>query len=140
MIEKPLKVYIHGSIGRGHIIEQQFKKLGIENPLEYKFNDPWLIYYVNQNNEIAFTEPGSDLYYIITNSSDWTEMKMNPSKITHKFLITVKEGSGSCDGCHIGSKCTHKQKAKCQIASLLTELTEYDELTGKVLEIEEVPN
>jgi hypothetical protein len=87
MIKKPLKVYIHGSIGRGHDIEQLFKKMGVENPFEYKFGDPWVIYYVNQNNEIAFTEPGTDLYYVITNSSDWTEMKIKPSKMIQHIFI-----------------------------------------------------
>jgi hypothetical protein len=138
MIKKLPKVYTHGSIGRSQDVEQMFKKLGIDNPLEYKFSDPWLIYYVNQNNEIAFTEPGTDLYYFITNSDDWTEMKLKSSKIAHKFLITVKEGSNSCDGCHIRGKCTNQQKAKCQLATSLSKLTDYKELTGKVLEIEEV--
>ena len=140
MIKKPLKVYIHGSIDRTKDIEDLFKKLGVDNPLEYKFGDPWMIYYVNQNNEIAFTEPGTDLYYVITNSNEWTEMKVKAPRKTRKFLITVKEGSSSCDGCHIKGKCTSNQKAKCQIATSLSELTEYKELSGKVLEIQEVPN
>ena len=140
MTKKPLKVYIHGTIGRTQEIEQLFKKLGAENPLEYKFGDPWLIYYVNQNNEIAFTEPGTDLYYVITNSNDWTEMKLKAPRKTRKFLITVKEGFNTCDACDIKGKCTNRQKAKCQIAASLSELTEYKELTGKVLEIEEVSN
>lgn len=138
MTTKPLKVYIHGTIGRTQEIEQLFKKLGVENPLEYKFGDPWLIYYVNQNNEIAFTEPGTDLYYVITNSSDWTEMKLKQPKKTHKFLITIKDGSGSCDGCELLNKCSDTQKTRCQLASCISELTDYKELTGKVLEIKEL--
>lgn len=140
MIKKPLKVYIHGSIGRTKEIEELFNKLGIDNPLEYKFGDPWLIYYVDQNNKIAIAEPGTDLYYVITNSSDWTEMNLKPRKKTRKFLITVKEGSNICDQCDVKSKCTNAQKTKCQIAVLLSELTDYKELSGKVLEIEEVPD
>lgn len=138
MTKKPLKVYIHGAISRTKDIEKLFEKLGVTNPMEYKFGNPLLIYYVNQNNEIAFTEPGTDLYYVITNSSDWIEMKLKQPKKTHKFLITIKDGSGSCDGCELLNKCSDTQKAKCQLASCISELTDYKELTGKVLEINEL--
>jgi len=140
MTKKPLKVYIHGSIGRTKEIEELFNKLGIDNTLEYKFGDPWFIYFVDQNNRIAIAEPGTDLYYVITNSSDWTEMKLKPRKKSHKFLLTVKEGSNTCDRCDVKGKCNNTQKAKCQIAASLSELTDYKELSGKVLEIEEVPD
>ena len=140
MAKKNLKVYTHGAVGRGKEVEKLFKKLGVKNPLDYKFGDPWLIYYVNQNNEIAFTEPGSDIYYVITTSNDWTEMKLKQPKKERKFLITVKEGSSSCDGCSIYGKCTDTQKAKCQIAASLSKLMDDNEFTGKVMDIEELPN
>ena len=82
MTKKPLKVYIHGTIGRTQEIEQLFKKLGVENPLEYKFGDPWIIYYVNQNNEIAFTEPGTDLYYVITNQKKFCHASSKPHSLS----------------------------------------------------------
>lgn len=138
MIKKPLKVYIHGTVSSPKDVERLFEKLGVANPMEYKFSDPWLIYYVNQNNEIAFTEPGTDLYYVITNSSDWTEMKLKQPKKTHKFIITIKDGSGSCDGCGLLNKCSDTQKTRCQLASCISELTDYKELTGKTLEIKEL--
>ena len=52
-------------------------------------------------------------------------------------MITIKEGSSSCDGCSILNKCTENQKAKCQIAKGLKTLIG-DDFTGKVLEIKEV--
>lgn len=131
------KVYTHGSIGQGEQISECFKKLGADNPIEYKFNDPWVLYYVDRNCQVAITEPGTDLYYAITTSGEWVEMKLKHPKKVHKYLVTLKEGTSSCDGCHAVGKCTDQQKTKCQIAALLSNLTG-NGLSGKVLEIEEV--
>ena len=140
MTKKPLKVYIHGTVSRPKDIERLFEKLGVANPLEYKFGDPWLIYYVNQNNEIAFTEPGTDLYYAITNSSDWTEMKLKQPKKERKFIVTVREGSSSCDGCSVYNKCSEEQKTKCQLAKYLNDILQGSEMSGKCLDIVELDN
>jgi hypothetical protein len=138
MAKGTLKVYAHGDVGKGHEIEKMFEKIGVNNPFEYKFGDPWFIYYVNKNNEVALAEPESDVYYVITNSNDWVEMKPKQTKKSHKFLITVKEGSNSCNGCALLNKCNDTQKSKCQIAISLSKLTDYETLTGKVLEIKEL--
>ena len=137
MVKNPPKVYTHGAIGQSDQIAKLFKKLGVHNPIEYKFNDPWIIYYVDRNNNVSTTEPNTDLYHFITTSGEWKQMEVKTLKKDQKFLITVREGSSSCDGCHALNKCTEQQKKKCQLAALLSELTN-NELTGKVLSIEEI--
>ena len=138
MIKKPPKVYIHGAVGRQKDIEKLFNQVGISNPLELKFGDPYTIYFVNQKGEISMTVHGTDLYYVIENSSDWVELKLKQPKKEHKFLITVKEGSSSCDGCAALNRCTEKQKAKCQIAKSLEILIDDSSFIGKNLDIVEL--
>ena len=140
MTKRPLKVYAHGYVGRDKDVEQLFKKLGVKNPMAYHFNDPATLYYVNQNNEIAITTKDTDIYYVITTSSDWTEMKLKEPKKTHRFLITVREGSNSCDGCPVFGNCTNIQKSKCELAKYLNNIVGGIELSGKVLEVTEVDN
>lgn len=140
MTETPPKVYIHGAVCRAKDIEKLFDKVGAKNPLEYKFGDPADIYFVNQKGEIAVAEYGSDLHYVIETSDDWHELKLRQPKKERKFLITIKEGSSSCDGCSILNKCTETQKAKCQIAKGLKTLIPDSDFTGKSIEIEEMKN
>lgn len=138
MTETPPKVYIHGAVCRGQDIERLFEKVGVRNPLEYKFGNPADIYFVNQKGEIAVAEYGSDLHYVIETSDDWHELKLKQPKKEHKFLITVKEGSSSCDGCAALNRCTEKQKAKCQIAKSLEMLIDDSNFSGKNLDIVEL--
>lgn len=140
MSKKPPKVYIHGAIGRQKDIEKLFNQVGISNPLELKFGDPYTIYFVNQKGEISMTVPGTDLYYVIENSSDWVELKLKQPRKERKFLITIKEGSSSCNGCPVLNKCTEKQQAQCQIAKSLEMLIDDSSFSGKSLKIEEVKN
>lgn len=138
MSKNPPKVYAHGAICRGKEIENLFKQVGISNPLEYKFGDPSTIYFVNKKGEICIANYDSDLYYVIESSDDWQELKLKQPKKERKFLITVKEGSSSCDGCSILNKCTENQKAKCQIARGLKTLIGDNDFTGLALEVEEI--
>ena len=140
MTKRPLKVYMHGYVGRDKDIEKVFKKLGVKNPMAYHFSDPATLYYVNQNNEIAITSKDTDIYYVITTSSDWTEMKLKEPKKTRRFVVTVREGSSSCDGCALVGKCTDIQKSKCELARQLNNILDGTELSGKVLEVIEVDN
>ena len=137
MDKNPPKVYTHGAIGQSEQIALLFKKLNVNNPLEYRFNDPWVIYYVDRHNNISVTEPNTDLYHFISTSGEWKELKLRVVKRERKFLVTLKEGCGSCDGCQVLNKCSETQKKKCQLAALLSDLTD-SELTGKVLNIEEI--
>lgn len=136
--DKPPKVYIHGIIGRQHDIEALFSKLGVENPMEYKFGTPDMIYYVNKDNLIMTASIDSDLYYVITNSNDWKELKIRPPRKERNFIVTVMEGSNTCDGCEAYNKCTELQKSKCRFAKELNNLTNGNILSGKGLSIKEV--
>jgi len=138
MLENIPKVYTHGVIGQGEQITKAFEKLGVDNPTHYKFNDPWVLYYADRNSHVAMVEPNTDLYYSIVSSNEWKELKIKQPKKTHSFLITVREGASSCEGCHAANKCSPEQKCKCQLAALLNELTKCNELTGKILEIKEI--
>ena len=138
MSKNPPKVYAHGAICRSKDIEKLFEKVGVKNPLEYKFGNPREIYYVNQKGQISIAEPDSDLYYVIETSDDWKELKLKQPKKERKFLITVKEGSSSCDGCAALNKCTESQKAKCQLVKHLNDIFQDKEMCGKCLEIVEV--
>ena len=132
------KVYIHGAIGRQREIDNLFKTLNANNPVEYKFNDPSFIYFINKENNISIAEKGSDLYDIIENSNEWKELKLKHPKKERKFIVTVRDGSNSCDGCEVYGKCTEQQKTKCQLARLLGSLMEGVEVSGKKLEVSEV--
>lgn len=138
MTEKYPKVYIHGAIGRQKDIENLFKTLNVNNPVDYKFGDPTVIYFINKHNNISIAEPGSELYDVIKNSSDWKELHLKTPKKEHKFLITLREGSSSCEGCEVKGRCNQKQQTKCQLAKCLNELNQDIELTGKVVNIVEV--
>lgn len=138
MTETPPKVYIHGAVCRGQDIERLFEKVGVRNPLEYKFGDPADIYFVNQKGEIAVAEYGSDLHYVIESSVDWKELKLRQPKKERQFLITIKEGSSSCNGCSVLNKCTETQKAKCQIAKGLKTVIGDNDFTGLALDVEEI--
>ena len=138
MTDKPPKVYIHGAVCRGQEIEKLFEQVGVKNPLGYKFNNPAEIYFVDKKGQIAVAEPDSDLYFVIESSDDWKELKLKQPKKERKFLITVKEGSSSCDGCAALNRCTEKQKAKCQLVRHLNNLFEDKEMSGKNLDIVEL--
>jgi hypothetical protein len=137
MTERPPKVYAYGSIGRSNDIKKMFEKVGAKNPLEYKFGNPGEIYFVNKNGEISIAKHDSELFYVIESSNDWVELKLRQPKKERKFVITIKEGSSSCNGCPIFNKCSEGQKAKCQIAKGLKTLIGED-FTGKLLDIKEV--
>lgn len=138
MTENAPKVYIHGAIGRAKDIERLFEQVGVKNTLEYKFGNPDEIYFANKHWEISIAEHGSDLYYVIESSDDWKELKLKQPKKERKFLLTVKEGSSSCNGCPVFNKCTELQKNKCQIAKGLKTIIGDSDFTGKALEIKEV--
>lgn len=138
MTKKPPKVYAYGAVGRGKDIEKLFEQVGIKNTLGHKFGNSSEIYFVDQKGQISIAEVGSDLYYIIESSDDWKELKLKQPKKERKFLITVKEGSSSCDGCAALNKCTEIQKAKCQLVRHLNNLFEDKEMSGKCLDIVEV--
>ena len=138
MAEKTPKVYIHGAINRAKDIEKLFEQVGVRNTLEYKFGNPDDIYFANKNGEISIAEYGSDLFYVIESSDDWKELRLKVPKKERQFLLTVKEGSSSCDGCPVYKKCTDSQKAKCQIARGLKTLIGDSDFTGKILDIKEV--
>ena len=134
----PPKVYTYGVIGRRKDIETAFAKYGVSNPCEYKFGDPGIIYFINKHNEIMTATPDSEIFYIITNSQDWKPIKLKRPKKKRKFLVSINEGSSSCNGCALHSKCNDDLKKKCDFAKILSELMECQSLSGKTLEVEEV--
>jgi len=131
------KVYTHGAIGRSADIAELFKPYSPSNPYNYQFGDPSSIYYIDKHNVIKHVTPESDLYDIITNS-DWTELKIKQSKRTRKYIITVKEGSPSCDGCEFGLKCSNEQRLKCEAGKKIAELFNLPDLAWKTAQLEDV--
>lgn len=133
----PPKVYAHGAIGKSAEIAELFKQYGANNPYYYGFGDASAIYYIDKHNNIKYTTPDTDLYYIICNS-DWVELKPKHPKKTRKYLVTVKEGSPSCDGCEFGLKCSDEQHSRCEIGRKITELLSLPELAWKTAQVEDV--
>lgn len=138
MTDKPIKVYIHGRVGREKDIEKLFESVGVKNTFNYKFGNPAEIYFVDKNGNISIAEPDSDLHYVIENSGDWRELKLKEPKKERKFIVTVREGSSSCDGCSVYNKCSDEQRSKCQLAKHLNDIFQGSEMTGKCLDIVEI--
>lgn len=136
----PAKVYAFGSIGRGSEISDLFRLHGAKNPMDYKFGDPYSIYFVDRNNQISMIQQDSDLFYVITNSSDWVRLEPKKSKHVRKFLITIKEGSSNCNGCEFGNNCTQTQKDKCELGKCLRQVIGCPDLSGKTINIEDLSN
>lgn len=134
----PPKIYSYGSVDRKSEIEKAFLEYGINNPCNYKFGDPSTIYYINKEGNIAMANPDSEIYYVISRSEDWVEIKPKEKKKYHKYLLTIKEGSQNCDGCEFHKKCTSELQDKCSFANLLTKLTNGTTFNGKTIEIEEI--
>lgn len=124
------KIYTKGAIGRGSEILKIFNEYGIKNPNRYRFGDPDAIYYADENATIQRAEYKSPKYYSIINDNEWEPITIKNTKIERKFLITVKEGSSSCDGCKLGKKCKPKDAQKCNIIKQLSNLIDSPELCG----------
>lgn len=133
----PPKVYVHGAIGKGKEIGELFEEYGAKNPYYYKFCDPYAIYYINKNNEIKFTTPESDIYYVITNSN-WKELKPKQPKRIRTYILTVKEGASTCNGCEFYNNCPSDQKSKCEAGKQLQEILDLPEMAWKTIKFEDV--
>lgn len=132
------KIYTHGAIGRGLEISDIFQMHGAKNPMAYKFGDPDAIYYINQLNNVEMALPGSDIYYILTNSDDWAEINLKHSKKVRKFHIMIKEGSSNCSECRLYSKKSDCDRSLCELAKSLQNIADCGELAGHTLYIEDL--
>lgn len=133
----PPKVYVRGAIGKTKELLQALTEHGAKNLMNYRFGDPDSIYYINRNWEIKKIDSKDDLYYFITNS-DWTEIVPSKSKQIRKYILTIKEGSPSCDGCEYGRKCGVEMRDKCELGKWLAKVVNVPNLAGKTLNIEDV--
>lgn len=135
---KPAKVYSYGSITNRSDIANSFKTFGAKNPMEYKFGDPSSLYFIDRNNQVAIAHPDSDLFYVITTSNDWQKLELKKPKRIRKFLITIKEGSPSCNGCEFSKKCNDEYRNKCELGKQLQKLLNTPELAGKTLQLDDL--
>lgn len=114
------KIYIRGSVGRGgeitDILTKQFK---CENPMGYRCGDADCLYFINHRNELDYASSDSALYHVLVNS-DWEEIKLRAPKKTRKYILTVQEGTYSCDDCQFAKYCNDERKSKCKVSETLS--------------------
>lgn len=129
------KAYSFGSATRGAKIEAAFKEIGARNPSFFKFRDPGSIYFVNEDGVIEQALPGSTLFYVITNSSDWERLKIKSKPYTHTITITAVSGSDECFSCEKHGACSEGEKRRCGLARLISSMSDGAGITAKGMRI-----